>query len=170
MLVGSAWWGAGTSAPPSRRNKTEWRKGTRECASSIRALRSAAGNQNARAAAWTYLCGMASQPIEEKVDDGRGKQGQHLTYDQSSDNGDTERPPQLGPGTSSKSERQPPEHRGHGGHHDWPEPQNARFVDCVARILALIAFGREREIDHQNRVLLHEPDEQNNSDQGNHRQ
>ena len=33
-------------------------------------------------------------------------------------------------------------------------------------LLAFVALGREREIDHQNRVLLHDADQQNDADDG----
>ena len=58
------------------------------------------------------------------------------------------------------------EQRGHGGHHDGAEAQQAGLVDGVHRRHALLALGVEREIDHHDAVLLHDADQQDDADQG----
>ncbi len=47
------------------------------------------------------------------------------------------------------------------------KPQQTRLKNGVARCESFIPLGREREIDHHDRVLLHDPDQQNDADQGN---
>ena len=61
-------------------------------------------------------------------------------------------------------QRQRAEHRGHGRHHDRPEAQQAGLIDRLARRLALVALGLEREVDHHDGVLLDDADQQNDAD------
>ncbi len=63
-----------------------------------------------------------------------------------------------------------PKQRRHGGHQDGPETQQAGLEDRIARALAFIAFGGDRKIDHQDRVLLHDADQQDDSDDRDHAQ
>jgi hypothetical protein len=57
------------------------------------------------------------------------------------------------------------EQRRHGRHHDRPEAQQAGLVDRVDGRLALLALRLEREVDHHDRVLLHDADEQDDADE-----
>ena len=43
-------------------------------------------------------------------------------------------------------------------------------MNRVARILALVAFSRQSKIDHHDRILFYDADQQNNSDNGDNRQ
>ena len=65
------------------------------------------------------------------------------------------------PSASGKSAEQ----RRHGGHHDRAEAQQARLINRLIRLHALIALGIQREIDHHDSVLLHDADQQHNPDQ-----
>ena len=58
------------------------------------------------------------------------------------------------------------QHGGEGGHQDGAETQQAGFEDGVARALAFVALGGQGEIDHQDAVLLHQADQQNDADHG----
>jgi hypothetical protein len=78
---------------------------------------------------------------------------------------DAEWPAQFSANTVAKPERQPAEDRGEGGHHDGPEAEQPRLADRVQR---LVALRFQREVDHHDRVLLHNADEQNDSDQRDH--
>ena len=60
------------------------------------------------------------------------------------------------------------EHGRHRGHQDRPEPQQARLVDCIARRLALLRSACEREVDHHDRVLLDDADQQHDADDADH--
>ena len=51
----------------------------------------------------------------------------------------------------------------HRRHHDGPEPHAARLENRVARGLAVAPFGIEREVDHHDRVFLHEAHQHDNS-------
>ena len=62
--------------------------------------------------------------------------------------------------------RQCAENRGHGRHQDRPESQQAGLVDRFARRLALVALGVEREVDHHDRVFLHDADQKDDADDG----
>ena len=71
---------------------------------------------------------------------------------------------QLGADAAAEHQRQRAEQRGHRRHHDRPEAQQARLVDRVARRLAFLALGVEREVDHHDRVLLDDADQQDDAD------
>ena len=55
--------------------------------------------------------------------------------------------------------------RGHGGHHDGTEAQKAGLVDGFFRRLALLTLGFQGKVDHHDRVLLHNTDQQDDADQ-----
>ncbi len=61
-------------------------------------------------------------------------------------------------------QRNAAEQRGHGGHHDGAEAQQAGLVDRFGRVLAVLALGLEREVDDHDAVLLHNADEQDDAD------
>ena len=46
----------------------------------------------------------------------------------------------------------------------WPESQQAGLVNRIPRIHPFVSFGRQREIDHHDRVLLHNSDQQDDPD------
>src|SRR5437868_12417292 len=96
--------------------------------------------------------------IKEDVDDRCRVERQNLTQQQASNHCDTKRPANLGSDTSAEGQGYTGEQRGHGCHHDGPEPQQARLVDGFGRGLAVLAFGLEREVDHHDAVLLHDTD------------
>ena len=81
------------------------------------------------------------QAIEIEVDDRRREQREHLADDQAADDGDAERLAQFGAGAGTEHQRQRAEDRGHRGHHDRPEAQQAGLVDRVARRQAFDALG-----------------------------
>ena len=60
----------------------------------------------------------------------------------------------------------PPEQRGHGGHHDGAEAQQAGLVNRVERRFAFLALGFERKVDHHDGVFLDDADQQDDADQG----
>ncbi len=59
-----------------------------------------------------------------------------------------------------------PSKRGQGGHHDRPKSQERGLINGFYRILTLFTLGIEGKIDHHDPVLLHDADQQNNTDQG----
>ena len=61
------------------------------------------------------------------------------------------------PGTGAKRQRQRAEHRRHRRHENRSKAQQAGFEDRVARALAFVPLGRQREIHHHDRVLLTMP-------------
>ena len=61
-------------------------------------------------------------------------------------------------------QRQRAEHRRHRRHQDRPQTQKAGLVDRFARRQALAALRLEREVDHHDRVLLDDADQQHDAD------
>ena len=55
--------------------------------------------------------------------------------------------------------------RRHRRHHDRAEPQQRRLVDGLFGRLSVLALRLEREVDHHDRVLLHDADEQHDADE-----
>src|SRR5206468_3671806 len=70
-----------------------------------------------------------SEPIESKIDDGRGVERKNLTQDEAADDGDAKGAAKFGADTSAECERKTAEKRGHGGHHDWAAAEAARFIE-----------------------------------------
>ena len=60
------------------------------------------------------------------------------------------------------------EQRRHRGHHDRAEPQQAGFMNCFDRALAFAALRLQREVDHHDRVLLDDSDQENDADDRDH--
>src|SRR5579884_1501455 len=89
-----------------------------------------------------------AQAIEPQINHRRGVEGQQLADQQSADDGDTERAPQLRSGAAAERQRNGAEQRCKGGHHDGAEAQQARFIDGIHRLLAFAAFGFQGEVDH----------------------
>ena len=108
---------------------------------------------------------LRSQSIKEEIDDWRCVKCQHLTNDQSADDRDAERATQLSADAVAKRKRQCAEQRGERGHHDGAETQQTRLINRLERLLVFVALRVEREVDHHDRVLLHDADQQNDSDQ-----
>ena len=107
-----------------------------------------------------------AEPVEEDVDDRRGVEGEDLAQQQSADHGDAQRTAQLRAEAGADGQRNAAQQRGHGGHHDGAEAQQAGFVDGFGRGLAVLALGLQREVDDHDAVLLHDADEQNDADDG----
>src|SRR5271165_893069 len=110
------------------------------------------------------------QPIEPQVDDRGGVEREHLAHQQAAHDGDAQRMPQLRTGSATERQRQAAEQRRHRRHHDGPEPQQAGLVDGFLGLLAFHALGLQREVEHHDRVLLYDADEQDDADQRHHPQ
>ena len=72
----------------------------------------------------------------------------------------------FGAGAGSEHQRQRAKDGSHRRHQDRPESQQAGLVDRFPRRLALLALGVEREVDHHDRVFLHDADQKDDSDDG----
>jgi hypothetical protein len=107
----------------------------------------------------------AREAVEEEVDHGGRVERQNLAQDEAADDRDAEGAPQFRSGTGSERQRQAAEERRHGGHHDGPEAQEACLVDRLFGRLALLAFGLEGKVDHHNRVLFDDADQEDDADQ-----
>ena len=105
-----------------------------------------------------------AKPVKEDVNDRGRVQREDLAEQQAADHGDAQRPAQLRAQAGSRRQRNAGQKRGHGGHHDGPEAQQAGFVDRLRRIHAVLALGLQRKVHDQNAVLVHNADEQNDAD------
>src|SRR5690606_27290872 len=105
-----------------------------------------------------------AQPIEEQIDHRRGEQCQQLAEQQAADQHQAQRLAQLGAGTGREHQRDRAEQRGQGGHQDRPEAQQGGAEDGIPRTHSLVPFGLQGEVDHHDRVLLDDADQQNDAD------
>src|SRR3981081_1939019 len=111
---------------------------------------------------------MSLQPglnaIHVNVNDRGGEEGEHLAKNQSTDDGDSKGTAQLRANASAKSKRESAEERGHGGHHNGTEAQQAGLVDGFDGGLAFHALCLHGKVDHQNGIFLDDADQQNDAD------
>ena len=105
------------------------------------------------------------EPVERKVDDRCREQRQHLAHQQATHDAYAERMAQLGTGTGAEHQRQRAEDGGDRRHENRPEAQQTGLVDGLARREPLHALRLDGEVDHQDRVLLHDTDEQDDADE-----
>src|SRR5204863_9895020 len=89
-----------------------------------------------------------------------------LAHDQAADNGEAERMTQLRADAAADHQRQRAEERCEGSHEDRPEAQQASLTYGVERSLSLETLRIQREVDHHDRVLLHDSYEKNDADHG----
>ncbi len=78
---------------------------------------------------------------------------------------DAQRPPRFRPRARTESDRQRSHQRRHRRHHDRPESDARRLEDRVARALSFLPLRLDREVDHHDRVLLHDADEHDDADE-----
>jgi len=81
------------------------------------------------------------EPVEGEVDHRGGVEREELAHDEPAHDRDAERLAELGPDTLPQRERQAAQQRGHRGHHDRAEAQQAGLVDRLLRALPLLALG-----------------------------
>src|ERR1700690_817745 len=73
-----------------------------------------------------------AQPVEVEIDHRSRIESEHLAHDQTANNRNSQGAAQLGSGTAAQGQRQSAQHRGHGGHQDRTQTQQARFIDGIA--------------------------------------
>src|SRR5579863_8962496 len=100
---------------------------------------------------------------EPEVNDRRGEEGQNLADEKSANDADAERLAKFGTDAAAEGERDRAEERGHGGHHDGAEAQQARLIDGLFGRLAFLTFRFEGEVDHHDGVLLDDTDQKNDA-------
>jgi hypothetical protein len=110
----------------------------------------------------------ALQAIEGEIDDRRREERQHLAEDQAADHRDAERMAQLRAHAPADHQRQRAQQRGHRRHHDRAESAAATPRRSRRAASLPLALGVEREVDHHDRVLLHDADQQDDADDRDH--
>ena len=109
--------------------------------------------------------GSPPQPVDQEIDHRRRVKRQDLRDEQSADDGDAERPAQLGAGTGCKNPWYACEQRGDGGHQNGTKPRAARLENRIRRGKPAVALGVQREVDDHDSVLLDNADQENNADE-----
>ena len=110
-------------------------------------------------------CAPSREPIERQVRHRCGEQREHLRKQQATDDGDAERPSKLRAGAIAECQRKRSEQYGERRHHDRTEAQQARLLDCFLGREPFNPLRNDGEVDHQDRILLHDADEQENADE-----
>src|SRR5690242_12700868 len=108
------------------------------------------------------------ETIEREIDHRRREQRQQLADDEAAEDREAERTTQLVAFAPAEHQRQRREERGERRHQDRPEAQQRRLVDRLARRLLLESLGVDREVDHHDRVLLDDADQEDDPDDPDH--
>src|SRR5579863_2173811 len=108
-----------------------------------------------------------SEPIERQVDNRSGVERKQLAEDEAADNGDTERAAQFRTDASAQGKRKRAEQRGHGGHHDGAEAEQAGFVNRIEGLLPFLTLSFKGKVDHHDGVFLDDTNQQDDADEGN---
>src|SRR3989442_797384 len=99
-----------------------------------------------------------------EVEDRRDVEREELGDHQPAHHGQPQRAPRVGAGADAERDGERAEQRGHRRHHDRPEAQQAALVDRLLGRHAA-ALGLDREVDHHDRVLLHDADQHDHADE-----
>src|SRR5215831_17281030 len=108
--------------------------------------------------------------VEIKINHRRSVERQELAQREAADHGVAERLAQLRARAVAERERKAREHRGRRRHQDRAEAQQAGFADGGDRRHAIVAFGRDGEVDQHDAVLLDDADQENDADDADHRE
>ena len=117
---------------------------------------------------WLFATELESRPIKKNIDNGRRVESQHLAHDQSADDGNPQRTPELRPCAGAESERQRAEQGSHRCHQNRPEAQLAGFKDSFGSGFAVLALRHEGKVDHHDRIFFHNANQQNDANDRNH--
>ena len=77
-------------------------------------------------------------------------------------------PTEFRPRPGAQRQRQCAEERGHGRHQDRAEAQQAGLENRVRWSFAFLPLRLQGEVDHHDAVLLHDADQKDDADDGNH--
>jgi len=106
-----------------------------------------------------------AESFHVEVNDRCGVKREDLAHDESTDNGDAERLTHFRAVPVAKRKRHGTEKRRERSHENGPKAQEARAKDRILGGRSGLALFSDCEIDHQNRVLFDDADEQNNADE-----
>src|SRR5215471_4468419 len=128
-------------------SRTEWGNSIFACFASLRE---------------TFSCSPPSPPVTQAVRQPRKTQIDHrgrvkreyLAENQSSDDGDSERPAKFRACSPAERQWNAGAQRRQRRHHDGTKAQQAGLINGLFGRLALVPLGIESEVDHHNRVLL----------------
>ena len=104
-----------------------------------------------------------AESLEEEIDDRRRIEGQHLAEGETADNRQPQWTAKLRADAGSQHQRQRAEDRRDRRHQDRPEAQETGLIDRFARRQSLLALRVEREVDHHDRVLLDDADQEHDA-------
>src|ERR1700682_3407580 len=110
----------------------------------------------------------AVEAVEIEIDHRRDVERQQLRQQKTAYHRDAQGLAQFGTRTRAERDRQRAEDRGERRHHDRPEAQKRRLADRLQWLHA-VAAALDREVDHHDRVFLHDAHQQHDADYGDHR-
>jgi len=86
------------------------------------------------------LVGFWLQAVHVQIDDRRCEEGKQLADDQSADDSDPQRPPELRSCAGAEGQRKGAKHRRQGGHDDRTEAQHAGMKDRVSGVYSATGY------------------------------
>ena len=104
-------------------------------------------------------------PVQRQINDRGGVEGEDLADQQPAHDGDAQGLAQLGAVARAQGQRHGAQHGGKGGHENGAQALHAGIADRGARVRAL-ALGGHGKVDHEDGILLHDTNEQDDADQG----
>ena len=106
--------------------------------------------------------------VEYEINHGRCVKGEQLADDKASADRDAERPAQFSSDPVAQGKRKRTQQGGEGGHQDRPKTQKTSLGNGISGALSFMPLSLKCEVDHHDRVLLHDADEQQDPDAGDH--
>src|SRR5262245_52969478 len=107
----------------------------------------------------------ALEAFEVEVDHRRDVERQELREQQPAHHREAEGHAGAAAGAEADRNGEAPHQRRHGGHHDRAEADESRLVDGLLRRHAVLSLRLDREVDHHDRVLLHDADQHDDADE-----
>jgi hypothetical protein len=95
---------------------------------------------------------------------------ERLADDEPADDRDPQGSPKFRARSGTQGHGQRAEHRRHRRHHDRTESEECRLMDGLPWRKSLTAPSCKREVNHDDGVLLHDADEQDETDERNDRE
>jgi hypothetical protein len=113
-------------------------------------------------------CRVRARPVEGEVDHRRGVQRQHLAHQQAADHGQAQRLAQLGAMPPPSISGSAPSSAARVVIRMGRKRSRQAWKMASRGARPAVAFGVEGEVDHHDRVLLDDADQQDDADHRNH--
>src|SRR5580692_6782889 len=105
-----------------------------------------------------------AEAVEIEVNNGGGIKRENLAENKAADDGDAQGTANFRADALADDHGQGAKQGGHGGHENGTEAQEAGLVNGLARGQVLFALGGQGKVHHENGVLFHNANEEDDAD------